>query len=138
MIIHAHTDGASRGNPGESGIGIILRDEHGKALYSGGGYIGRATNNLAEYAALLACLRKAACFPCEKLVVYTDSELMARQLQGKYKVKNPALRERFQEVQKALASVPFAFEVVHVAREQNKDADMLANAGIDSGKELKF
>ena len=59
MTLFAHTDGASRGNPGESGIGIIFRDELGNVLFSGGGYIGKATNNIAEYQALLACLRKA-------------------------------------------------------------------------------
>ena len=82
MTLYANTDGASRGNPGESGIGIILRDERGTVVYSGSGYIGRTTNNAAEYQALLACLKKVLQLGCSKLVVRSDSELMVRQLRG--------------------------------------------------------
>ena len=136
MIVYAHTDGASRGNPGESGIGILLRDEHGVELFAGCGYIGTATNNVAEYEALLACLQKAVSLQCEKLVVHSDSELMVRQVQGKYKVKNKSLQRYFQKVQKMLSSAPFDFSIVHVMREENRDADLLANTGIDSKQPL--
>ena len=138
MTIYAHTDGASRGNPGESGIGIILRDEKGNVLFSGGGYIGKATNNIAEYQALLACLKKASTTECKKLVVYSDSELMVRQLQGRYRVKDKGLRQFYRKIRELVDSAPFTFEINHVEREQNRDADLLANAGIDTKKKMKM
>lgn len=137
MTIHAFTDGASRGNPGESGIGIILKGEHGEIIYSGGGYLGKATNNAAEYQALIACLKKIHETQCTKLVVHSDSELMVRQVQGKYKVKDKNLQKYFQSVHKLLDTAPYKFEIVHIAREENHEADMLANAGIDSKRKLK-
>ncbi len=132
MTIYAHTDGASRGNPGESGIGIIMRDEHGRVIHSTGKYIGKATNNIAEYVALIECLKKAKDTACKKLVVLSDSELMVRQLQGRYRVKSEGLRKYFQRVHRMLKNAPFEFEIRHVSREQNHDADMLANVSIDS------
>ena len=132
MTIYAYTDGASRGNPGDSGIGIVLKDEQGSVVYSGGGYIGKATNNIAEYVALIECLKKAAETGCSKLVVHSDSELLVRQLQGAYRVKDEGLRKYFQKIHRFLAKAPFEFEIRHVPRNQNRDADMLANVGIDS------
>ena len=137
MTIYAYSDGASRGNPGESGIGIILRDEQGNIIFSGGGYIGTATNNIAEYEALLACLRKAAEIRCSRLVVHSDSELLVRQLQGKYKVKNKRLQRYFLRALQLIHGASFGFEVRHVEREQNSEADLLANAGIDSRRRLE-
>ncbi len=136
MTLYAACDGASRGNPGESGIGIIFRDNAGSVVYSGSGYIGKATNNIAEYEALLACLAKAAALHCTKLVVQSDSQLMVRQLQGTYKVRDKKLQRYYKRATELIRSAPFGFEIVHVDREQNSDADMLANAGIDSGREL--
>jgi ribonuclease HI len=138
MTVHAFTDGAARGNPGESGIGVIYRDEHGTTLTTLSGYIGEATNNVAEYQALLACLHGASSLKCSKLVVHSDSELMVRQLLGKYKVKDPGLKKLFLEVQHVLGDATFAFEIRHVARELNKEADRLANLGIDSRKRLRM
>jgi ribonuclease HI len=132
MTIYAYTDGASRGNPGESGIGVILKDEGGEILFSGGGYIGKATNNIAEYRALLFCLIKAKELKCSELIVHSDSELMVKQLNGEYRVKNPNLREFFKEAKKMIQSASFQFTIQHVEREFNKDADLLANIGIDS------
>lgn len=136
MIIHAHTDGASRGNPGESGIGVILRNAEGNIIFSGSGYIGKATNNVAEYEALLACLHKAQLLQCKKLVVHSDSELMVRQMRGEYRVKDKNLQKYFQRAKKLLTSAPFDFQIVHIEREKNHDADLLANAGIDSKQRL--
>ena len=136
MTIVAHTDGASRGNPGESGIGIVLRDEKGMTLFEGGGYIGKATNNFAEYQALLMCLRKIQEFPCTKLVLYSDSELMVRQMRGEYKVKDRVLQRLFKEATELLSRAPFRFEIIHVAREENQEADELANIGIDGKQAL--
>ena len=134
--IYAHTDGASRGNPGESGIGLILRDEDGSVLYAAGAYIGKATNNTAEYLALLACLEKARELPCQRLVVHSDSELMVRQIKGQYRVKDKNLQRLYLDARKLLAEAPFEFEIVHVEREKNRDADLLANEGIDSKKSI--
>lgn len=131
MTIHAFTDGASRGNPGESGIGVILRDEKGNTLTTHKSYIGQTTNNVAEYRAMLACLKMAEKFQCQRLVVHSDSELMVRQLQGKYKVKDPELKTHFGQVQQLLRNASFEFEIIHVAREQNMDADELANIAIN-------
>jgi ribonuclease HI len=137
MTLIANTDGASRGNPGESGIGVILRDEKGAVVYSGSGYIGRTTNNVAEYQALLACLKKAIALRCSKLIVHSDSELMVRQLRGEYRVRDKNLQHHFIEAKRLLTTAPFAFEIVHVERERNRDADLLANAGIDSKRALR-
>lgn len=138
MTVLAYTDGASRGNPGESGIGIILKDEHGKILFSGGGYIGKATNNIAEYQALIVCLKKARETKCKRLVVHSDSELMVRQLQGKYRVRDKILQQHFQTVHAILKDAPYEFSIVHIAREHNRDADILANTGIDSKRQLRI
>ena len=132
MTVHAYTDGASRGNPGESGIGFILKDEHGTVLYSAGGYIGAATNNVAEYSALLACLSKAQELGCSSLIVHSDSQLMVRQVLGQYRVKDKNLQGYFAKVKQLIHAAPFRFTIVHVEREENRDADLLANAGIDN------
>jgi ribonuclease HI len=132
MTVFAYTDGASRGNPGASGIGVIMRDENGAVIYSCSGYIGNATNNIAEYQALIACLQKARKMQCKKLVVHTDSQLMARQLQGKYRVKDKILKQHYTTVHQLLETASFDFEIVHIERDQNIEADRLANAGIDN------
>lgn len=131
MTVHAYTDGASRGNPGESGIGVVLKNEKGSVLASHADFIGMTTNNVAEYQALLQCLKMAQETSCTRLIVHSDSELMVRQLQGAYKVKDKALKGLFDEVQRLLASAPFTFEIIHVSREENGQADRLANQGIN-------
>lgn len=131
MTITAHTDGASRGNPGDGGIGILMRDESGNVLAAVSDYLGTTTNNQAEYHALLTCLEMALETKCTKLVVYSDSELMVKQVQGKYKVKDNGLKAYFEKIQHVLSLSPFAFEIRHVAREDNRLADELANRGIN-------
>lgn len=138
MTIEAYIDGASRGNPGESGIGIVLKNEEGKIISSGGGYIGKATNNIAEYVALIECLKKARSVGCTKLVINSDSELVVRQIQGYYRVKNEGLRKYYQRVHRMLSNAGFAMEMRHVPREHNRDADMLANVGIDRKSRLRW
>ena len=133
MTVLAYTDGASRGNPGQSGIGVVLKDEEGNTLASHHDFIGTTTNNVAEYKALLHCLKMALETKCTRLVVHSDSELMVRQLQGRYKVKDKGLRAHFDEARRMLSSAPFKFEIRHVAREENRQADELANKGIDLG-----
>ena len=136
MTILAYTDGASRGNPGESGVGIVLKDERGNILASQYGYIGKATNNIAEYTALAACLKLVQSTPCSQLVVHSDSELMVRQLNGQYKVKDATLKKHFQHIQHILDASQFQFKIRHVPREKNQEADELANRGIDTKKVL--
>lgn len=131
MTIYAHTDGASRGNPGESGIGIVLKDAEGNVLLTHREYIGQATNNVAEYRALLTCLSLVSQFPCTHLVIKSDSELMVRQLQGKYRVKEPHLKTYFEQVRARLQEAPYRYEIVYVGREENREADELANIAIN-------
>jgi len=136
MTVYAFTDGASRGNPGEAGIGIILKDEQGIILRRLSGFLGKATNNIAEYSALLACLKVAGETGCSRLVVHSDSELMVRQLKGEYRVKDATLKKYFEKAHNLLQSAPFTFQIKHVPREQNREADQLANLGIDSKRPL--
>lgn len=137
MTVFAYTDGASRGNPGESGIGILLKDENGKVIVALSDYIGSATNNVAEYTALIACLRLAQETNCTRLIVHSDSELMVRQVQGTYKVKDAGLKPLFAQVQELLAAVPFETEFRHVSREENAEADKLANRGINLKRAMR-
>lgn len=137
MTIHAFTDGASRGNPGESGVGVILKDVHGNVLTTVSGYIGTTTNNEAEYSALIACLKVAMKTSCRDLIVHSDSELMVRQMQGKYKVKEPRLKDYVQQVRALMSQASFQFKILHILRERNKEADELANLGIDSRQPLR-
>ena len=137
MTLHAFTDGASRGNPGESGIGIIVKEEDGAVLLREGGYIGKTTNNVAEYTALLALLNRMKTSRCEKLVVHSDSELMVRQVNGQYRVRDAGLQQYYRKVLRLIEGAPFAFELKHIPREQNAEADRLANAGIDGKLKIK-
>jgi ribonuclease HI len=132
MTLRAFTDGASRGNPGDAGIGVIVRDEAGKTVLTLKGYIGKTTNNIAEYTALLTLLHRMKDLTCSRLIVHSDSELMVRQLSGKYKVKNGDLKVCHARVAALIGQLPFTVEVKHVPRELNKEADALANEGIES------
>jgi ribonuclease HI len=131
MKLVGFTDGAARGNPGDAGIGFVLRDESGTTVAECGAFIGTATNNTAEYRALIACLKKAQQLGCQALTVYADSELMVRQLQGRYKVRNEGLKPLFEEVKLLVRSFALTFTIVHVERSKNREADKLANTGID-------
>ena len=138
MRIDGFTDGAARGNPGHAGIGVVLKDETGRILAQKKRYLGKTTNNVAEYSALLECLNHLnellgadKNFECSKLVVHSDSELMVRQLNGEYKVKDKNLKALFAAVQQVLHSSPYEFSIKHVPREENREADNLANESID-------
>lgn len=132
----AFTDGASRGNPGESGIGVVLLDSEGKTVDEVFGYIGISTNNRAEYAALLVCVRLASALQCTHLLSHSDSELLVRQMRGEYKIKDKILRQWAQTIHEELARTRITLELKHVRREENADADRLANEGIDTKKPL--
>jgi len=136
MTIHAFTDGASRGNPGDSGIGVVLRSEKGSVLTSVFGYIGKATNNIAEYTALIACLKLAQTKGCRNLVIHSDSELLVRQMEGTYKVKEPRLKKFVEEAHALIDSARINCTFRHITREYNSEADRLANLGIDSKRPI--
>lgn len=125
------TDGASRGNPGPAGAGAIITDEKGATLTEKAVYLGEATNNQAEYQALLIGLQEAVKLAPARLIVRMDSELIVRQLKGEYRVRNRdllPLHNRARELMEQLAEV----KVVHVPREENVHADRLANQAIDN------
>jgi ribonuclease HI len=135
MILLAYTDGASRGNPGHSGIGFVITDAAGTPVASNAAYIGTSTNNIAEYSALIKCLETIAALPEQPhaLKVYSDSELMVRQINGVYKVKDEKLKQLHKAVRALLASAPYNFSITHVPRAMNRQADSLANEAIDAG-----
>jgi ribonuclease HI len=128
-LLLIHTDGASRGNPGEAGFGIHMVDASGTTtdLY---GYLGQATNNVAEYQALLHALRHALHRGARRIEVRSDSELMVRQISGRYKVKHPGLQPLYREALELLRRFESS-SVRHVAREANLEADRLANRALD-------
>jgi len=129
------TDGASRGNPGPAGAGAGLFDTAGRELAARSLALGHCTNNVAEYRALLLGLQTALELSCACLDIRLDSELIVRQLQGRYKVKHETLKPLFAEVQCLLARLE-SWSVAHVPRAQNKRADELANRGIDEAKKV--
>lgn len=130
MKVVAYADGASRGNPGPSSFGAVVLDPDGTVLHETGQKIGVGTNNVAEYRGAIAALESALALGASEVELRMDSELIVRQLSGRYKVRNPkliplhnrmlALRERFERV-----------VIAHVPRELNKHADRLANAALD-------
>ncbi len=124
-----HVDGAARGNPGPAGVAAILTDEAGREILAVKDYIGEATNNTAEYRALLLGLAQAA-GRARKLDVFSDSELLVRQVNGEYKVKNAALKELMSGVARLMARFE-SVRVEHVPRDRNERADEEANAAID-------
>lgn len=126
-----HIDGASRGNPGPAGIGVVLWDEAGSIREEHQAYIGKATNNVAEYEALLFGLRKAKELGYAAVKVFSDSQLLVRQIQGEYRVKNSRLRQFYEQVQHLTRSFD-TFEIDHVGREMNARADLLANRAIEA------
>jgi ribonuclease HI len=129
-VITVNFDGGSRGNPGVAGTGIVLRAADGTALITVGRYIGRATNNVAEYRALIDALRHAKKLGAKNLLVRGDSELIIKQMRGEYRVKNEALKDLYGEASK-LAEEFESVRYEHNLRERNSLADRLANLAMD-------
>lgn len=127
-----HADGAARGNPGPAGSGALLVDEHGAVVFELRRSLGTATNNRAEYEALVMGLEEARRRGVRDLVVRLDSELLVRQVRGEYRVRNAALRPLAQRAVRLLSEFDRA-RVEHVPRERNAEADRLANEAIDRG-----
>ena len=132
--VTVRVDGASRGNPGPAGIGAVVEFSDGTPPLELSAYIGETTNNVAEYRALLLALEEAGRHGAGSITVYSDSELLVRQLNGEYKVRAEHLRPLHLEAQRRLRAFPAA-RILHVMREENRRADLLANLAIDSHKE---
>jgi ribonuclease HI len=126
----AYIDGGSRGNPGPAGYGVHVTDGAGHVVAELYGYLGTATNNTAEYAGLLALLEYARVEGATALRVLSDSELLVKQIKGEYRVKHPGLRVLHEAARRLMAAIP-SVEVEHVPREQNVEADALANRAMD-------
>jgi len=128
----AHCDGGSRGNPGPSGFGAVVEDPGGRVVAQLSEFLGIQTNNYAEYSGLLAVLNWAIENGTKYLRVISDSELMVKQIQGKYSVKSPVLRPLYEEARKMVRRIEH-FEIRHTLRGGNKEADELANQAMDRG-----
>lgn len=137
MHIVLHTDGGARGNPGPSAIGVVLANTQGKTLKEISQTIGVATNNQAEYEALLAGLVEAEKLGASLVDIYMDSELIVKQVKGIYKVKNADLAVLFARVWNALQNIG-EYRIHHIPREKNKRADALVNEALDSGYARNF
>lgn len=131
-IITAFCDGGARGNPGPAGFGVYIQDERGEKLAELSEFLGIKTNNFAEYCGLLAALEFALRYDHPRLRVVSDSELMVKQIKGEYKVKSPDLRPLYEEAKRRIGGLDF-FQIQHVLRNKNREADRLANQAMDQG-----
>src|SRR5882672_5024484 len=129
--IKANIDGGARGNPGPAACGVVIRNAKGEVLAELGEYLGLQTNNFAEYSGLLIALEYAIAEKHPSLKVLSDSELLVRQMQGRYKVKSPGLIELYERAQTMVRKLQH-FSIEHVLREYNRDADRLVNKVLDS------
>jgi len=126
----AYVDGAARGNPGEAGAGIVLKDSGGGVVEKIALYLGKATNNMAEYEALIHALRRAGELEASSLQVYSDSELLVHQINGRYRVRAPHLQKLCQEAIRLMRAIGDV-NISHIPREKNAEADEQANRAID-------
>ena len=126
----AAIDGGSRGNPGRAAWAVVVLDDDGVRVEGHAGIIGSATNNVAEYRALLEALAIAASRGADEVEILADSELVVRQIEGAYRVKNPNLKPMYEEARRRIARLR-SFRISHVRRGQNKEADRLVNVALD-------
>ena len=131
-LITAYTDGGARGNPGPSGYGVVINDSDGHKIAGLSKYLGKQTNNYAEYSGLLAALDYAVQHGCKALKVISDSELMVKQIKGQYKVSNLQLKELHARAKELISKLDW-FQIQHVLRGHNAEADRLANEAMDQG-----
>jgi ribonuclease HI len=129
-VLRVFTDGAARGNPGPAGLGISIEDENGMKLRTLHKWIGTATNNQAEYLALIEGLKAVRAWNPDRLEIRLDSKLVVEQIKGSYRVKEPQLKELYALATELVREFP-DWNIEHVDREQNKRADHLANMAID-------
>ncbi|MHC4242906.1 MAG: phosphoribosylglycinamide formyltransferase [Planctomycetota bacterium] len=134
--IVAYIDGGSRGNPGPAAAGFTLADSSGTQLVGKGFFLGQATNNVAEYTSFLKALEAAKQIDVEQLTVFSDSQLLVRQINGQYKVKSELIRPLFQQAVKLLSGFK-SCQVKHIPREKNKEADKLVNQALDFKRDVE-
>lgn len=120
-----YVDGASRGNPGPAGGGAVLKDAAGKTAQELVLPLGKTTNNVAEYSALIAALEQAQVRQAKRIKIFSDSLLMVNQVTGVYRVRHPRIRPLWDRIQSLLR--PFEWEIIHIPRKANQEADRLAN-----------
>jgi ribonuclease HI len=128
----AHSDGGARGNPGPAGYGVVIQDQSGRKVAQLSEYLGHQTNNFAEYQGLIAALEYALHHGPKAIKVISDSELLVRQIKGIYKVKNATLQDLHGRAKELIAKLDW-FVIGHALREQNTEADRLANQAMDKG-----
>lgn len=134
--LHIHIDGGSRGNPGPSAAGVVFRDaDKDLTLYEAGHWIGRATNNFAEYTALLTAVKLALPLKPRQTLIHSDSELMVKQINGEYRVKSADLKPLHAQALALLRQLG-SWKIKHVYREKNARADELANKSMDAGRTI--
>jgi len=126
----AAVDGGSRGNPGIAAWGVVLLDAGGASLEGHAGVLGHATNNVAEYQGLIQALRIARDREAADVEILADSELIVRQIQGRYRVKHPDLKLLYAQAMRLIESLE-SFRISHVRREKNKEADRMVNVALD-------
>ena len=134
MKLTIHIDGGARGNPGPAGAGVSITDESGTPMFEGGFFLGRATNNVAEYTGLVKALGIARTMGGTELEIFSDSELMVRQVNGDYRVRNEALKGLFDQAMGVLRTFR-KWRISHVRREYNRRADELANRAMNAGRD---
>jgi phosphoribosylglycinamide formyltransferase-1 len=134
--IIVHTDGASRGNPGPAAAGFVLSDAEGNQLQAKSFFLGQATNNVAEYTGLVKALEAAQELDAKQITVFSDSELLVRQINGNYRVKSEQIRPLFQQAIELLSQFE-DFNVISVPREKNKEADRLVNKSLNLERDIE-
>ena len=137
MNLMIHTDGGSRANPGPSAAAVIIRDaDTNKTLHEAAYFLGRATNNVAEYEGLIRALKIARQLGAKRVQIFADSELMVRQTTGQYRVKSAELKPLAQQAQSLLLKID-TWRIEHIPREQNREADQLVNRALDAGHDIQ-
>jgi len=130
--LEIYIDGAAKGNPGPAGVGVVI-SRSGETIRNISSYIGNTTNNLAEYTALIYALQEALILKAKEVKVYTDSQLLCRQINKEYKVKDPNIKILYTQAERIIC-VFDNFSVVHVRREENRGADKLANLAVKKAR----
>jgi len=130
-LLKVYTDGASRGNPGPASIGIVFKNENNEIVWEQFKEIGKKTNNEAEYEALIYAMKHVNRHHPDKIQFYSDSELMISQMNGKYAIKEPKIQKLFLQAWNKKISLNKKIEFISIPREQNKEADKLANKALD-------
>jgi len=137
LSVIIHTDGGARGNPGPAGAGFVIVDAaDDQPIFEGGLFLGRATNNVAEYKGVIGALRVASRLGASRVTLQSDSQLLVRQINGQYRVKNAGLKPLYEQAKQLQAGFD-SCEFRHVRREENTDADRLVNQAIDARKHVE-